>query len=277
MDITQLDADELNRISQERWDEKAAAWDEAIGADGNQFHRVLIAPTVTDLLAMKSGEHLLDVACGNGQFSRQMAATGVDVVAVDSSTVFLERARQHTQGAGTEIEQRITYHQVDATDEEALLTCGASGSFDAAVCNNALMDMATIEPLFRSLFTLLRSGGRFVFAVSHPCFNGASARRIAYEENDAGKLKTIRAVQVSRYLEDEVNEGVGMAGEKLPHYYFDRPINSLLRPGFEAGFVLDGFEEPVYEVSKSSADHALGWSHFRALPPSLIVRMRKYS
>lgn len=266
--------DELNQISQQRWNEKAASWDEAIGAEGNDFHQILIAPTVTDLLAMRAGERLFDVACGNGQFSRQMAADGVTVVAVDSSSVFLERARVHTQNAGAEIEQRIAYHHVDATDEEALLAFGEDGLFDAAVCNNAIMDMAEIEPLFRALSKLLRPGGRFVFAVTHPCFNGASARRIAYEENVDGRLQAVYAVQVSRYLEEEVGLGTGMAGEALPHYYFERPINALLRVGFETGFVVDGFEEPKY-IAQSESKSALGWSNYRQLPPSLIVRMRK--
>ena len=105
---------------------------------------------------MQPGERLFDVACGNGQFSRQMAAAGVTVVAVDSSSVFLERAQAHTQNAGTEIAQRIRYDQVDATDEEALLAVGEEALFDAAVCNNALMDMAEIKPLFSALFKLLR-------------------------------------------------------------------------------------------------------------------------
>lgn len=279
-DISHLAATQQSEIATQRWDEKAANWDERIGADGNQFHRVLIAPTVTELLAMQSGEKLLDIACGNGQFSRQMAADGVEVMAVDASEVFLERARHHTENAGADIAARITYRHVDATDEASLLACGEAGSFDAGsfdavVCNNALMDLATIRPLYRAVYALLRSGGRFVFAVSHPCFNGASARRIAYEENHAGKLEMIHAVQVSRYLEDEVGLGTGMKGETLAHYYFDRPINSLLRDGFEAGLVVDGFEEPMYEAPNPTADHLLGWSHYRNLPPSLIVRMRK--
>lgn len=274
-DISHLSTTQQSEIATQRWDEKAANWDERIGADGNQFHRVLIAPTVADLLAMQPGEKLLDIACGNGQFSRQMAADGVEVMAVDGSAVFLERARHHTECAAAEIAARISYRQVDATDEAALLACGDAETFDAVVCNNALMDLATIRPLYRAVHALLRSGGRFVFAVSHPCFNGASARRIAYEENHAGKLETIHAVQVSRYLDDEVGLGMGMKGETLPHYYFDRPINSLLRDGFEAGLVVDGFEEPMYEAPNPSSDHLLGWSHYRNLPPSLIVRMRK--
>jgi len=268
--------DELNQISQERWNEKAALWDETIGAGGNEFHRLLIVPTVTNLLAMQPGERLFDVACGNGQFSRQMAAAGVTVVAVDSSSVFLERAQAHTQNAGTEIAQRIRYDQVDATDEEALLAVGEEALFDAAVCNNALMDMAEIKPLFSALFKLLRPDGRFVFSMSHPCFNGASARRIAYEENVDGRLQAVYAVQVSRYLDEEVGLGTGIHGEALPHYYFERPISTLLRIGFETGFVVDGFEEPKY-VMPSASKSVLGWSNYQQLPPSLIVRMRKQS
>ena len=45
---------------------------------------------------------------------------------------------------------------MDATDAAQLLALGA-GRFDAAVCNMALMDMTTIDPLLRALPRLLKS------------------------------------------------------------------------------------------------------------------------
>src|SRR5688572_23715740 len=74
------------------WDAKAAFWDERMG-DGNQFQLELICPAVERLLAVRAGERILDAGCGNGVFSRRLAALGARVVAVDYSAQFLELAR----------------------------------------------------------------------------------------------------------------------------------------------------------------------------------------
>ena len=69
---------ELTSETREFWDQNAAFWDEYIG-EGNHFHNQLIRPTVERLLAIKPGEVVLDVACGNGNFSRRLATLGAKV------------------------------------------------------------------------------------------------------------------------------------------------------------------------------------------------------
>src|SRR5215203_7305136 len=94
------------------WNAKAAFWDERMG-DGNQFQLELIGPAVERLLAVRSGERILDVGCGNGVFSRRLAVLGAQVLAVDASARFLELARARS----SELADRIDYRLVDATDE----------------------------------------------------------------------------------------------------------------------------------------------------------------
>src|SRR6476619_5567764 len=120
------------------WDEVAVFWDERVEA-GRTWQKHLIQPPVERLLGLESGERVLEIACGNGQFARRMAELGAQVLAVDFSEGMLERARAH----GGQVE----YRHVDATDEEALLSLGESASFDAVVNNMAIMDMQTIEPM----------------------------------------------------------------------------------------------------------------------------------
>lgn len=97
--MTQRDrADELMALRQETqeiWEQKADHWDAQMG-EGNAFHNQLVAPAAARLLVPQPGETILDVACGNGQFSRQLATLGATVVATDFSATFLARAATRT-------------------------------------------------------------------------------------------------------------------------------------------------------------------------------------
>jgi SAM-dependent methyltransferase len=163
------------------WDANAAFWDAHMGDTGNDFHRQLVAPAAERLLAVRPGETVLEIACGSGLFARRLAELGARVVATDFSRVFLERARVRV---GEWAAERIEFCLMDATDSVQLMALGER-RFDAAVCNMALMDMAEIEPLFGALARLLAPGprGRFVFTLSHPCFNTTGCARMV-EETD---------------------------------------------------------------------------------------------
>jgi 2-polyprenyl-3-methyl-5-hydroxy-6-metoxy-1,4-benzoquinol methylase len=265
-------AADLRRLTDEArqiWDQKATWWDSHFGEDANLFVR----PTVERLLDLQPGQRVLDIACGNGAFSRRMAQLGARVVACDFSETFLRLARART---AADLAGLIEYRLVDATDEAQVLALGPE-PFDAAVCTMGLMDMATIEPLMGALSRLLKPAGRFVFAVTHPCFNTGGVTRVIEEEDRAGQLVTTRSVQVSRYLTPRIGQGVGVIGEPLAHTYFDRPLNVLFAPCFQAGFVLDSFEELAANPPREPAQHRPGsWSHFQEIPLFLVVRLRRW-
>jgi 2-polyprenyl-3-methyl-5-hydroxy-6-metoxy-1,4-benzoquinol methylase len=258
--------DDVRRV----WDTNAAFWDGYIGAEGNGFHRLLIAPVQMRLLALKPGERVLEIACGNGQFSREMARAGANVLATDFAESFLERARAHTGESGLEID----YRTADATDEAQILALGDPASFDAAVCTMAIHDIADIAPMMRALRTLLRPEGRFVFSVLHPCFNRGDVLLVNTTEDDAGILKTQYTVSVRNYLEWGPKRGIGIVGQPEPHWYFERPLHELLRPCFDAGLVLDALEEPAFPAGHGKPDRPASWSNYPHIPPALVVRLR---
>jgi 2-polyprenyl-3-methyl-5-hydroxy-6-metoxy-1,4-benzoquinol methylase len=261
--------DELNEASRQAWEANARWWDERVGEGGNRFHRELVAPAQLRLLELQPGELLLDIACGNGQFTREVGRLGVDVVAFDFSETFIERARSRTVDAGL---TNIEYAIIDATDEESLRGLGAD-RFDAAVCTMAIMDIAGIEPLLRGLTELLKTGGRFVFSVLHPCFNNVSCTMVVEERDRGGRLEQERSLKLSRYASIPPLRGLGIEGQPEPHYYFHRTLQELFSACFRSGFVLDGIEEPAYEED-APLESGLGWSSYSQFPPVLVARMR---
>lgn len=259
------DFKDFNTAVRDIWDENAAFWNERM-RDGNEFHNVLIAPAQERLLALRPGETVLDVACGNGQFARRMAALGAHVVGIDVAPRMIEHARS---AAGSD---RIEYRVVDAADPAALVALGRA-RFDAAACTMAIMDMASIDPLVSSLPALLRPQGRFVFSVMHPCFNSARARLVAEETTtEQGELVTRYGVSIFDYIQPRALRGVAMKGQPAAQYYFDRPISVLFNACFDAGFVLDRLEEPTFPAS--AQDGRANWSNITAIPPVLVARMR---
>lgn len=265
----------IDQSSQAVWDRKAGFWDDAIGAEGNIFHQTLVAPAVKRLLEIGNDERVLDVACGNGQFSRELAGLGAQVLAVDFSSTFLDRARQHTARLAIELAQRVTYRQVDATDEQALRSLGTQGSFDAVVCNMALMDMPTTVPLMRAVMILLRPGGRFVFSTSHPCFNQLGTTHAVDELDAEDGKRLVYSIKIPQYLTPQNGKGIGIRGEPEPHDYWDRPLHAILKDAFDAGLVLDGMEEPAFPPDAEQGND-LGWGgKFSEIPPVLVGRLRR--
>jgi ubiquinone/menaquinone biosynthesis C-methylase UbiE len=262
-----MDVDALNKQAQDAWNQNAKFWDERMG-EGNQFQRILIGPATERLLKLQPGELVLEIACGNGVFARRLAQLGAQVIATDFSENLLEQARKRTIGYGN----RIEYRYLDATNEEQMIALGER-SFDAAVCNMAIMDIASIESMMSALSQLLKIDGRFVFSVMHPCFNNPTVKLGLEEEDRNGEIVTEYFVKSAKYKDIPPQKGLAIIGQPIPHYYFHRPLNVLFNTCFQAGFVLDGLEEPTFGPEDSGA-RAFSWTNFKEIPPVIVARMR---
>ncbi|HEX8913508.1 MAG TPA: class I SAM-dependent methyltransferase [Humisphaera sp.] len=252
----------------EIWDRIAPWWAEAIG-EGNDFQLRLIMPTTDRLLEPRPGLRVLDVCCGNGNYARRLGRAGCRVLAVDASENFLADARRRTTAADGD----VAYARCDATDEAALLALGEAGSFDAVVCSMAVMDLPTVAPLFRAARRLLGPAGRFVYSVSHPCFNSNGSRMTAELVNEGGRTAQVFGVHITRYLRETTDLASGILNQPEPHYTFHRPIHVLVREAVSAGLSIDAMEEPAFPP-ESGAKSAFSWAKRPDVPPALVVRMR---
>ncbi|GMK40209.1 class I SAM-dependent methyltransferase [Paenibacillus sp. CCS19] len=256
----------LTDESRVRWDQVAGFWDDYMGEHSNRFHREIVRPSTERLLEVKEGDTVLDIACGNGNFSRRLADLGAQVVALDYSAVMIERAKQRSAS----YENRINYHVADATDYEALLAFGVE-RFGRAVANMALMDISDIQPLTSALSQLLKRDGVFVFSIPHPCFQSPNVRKIHETEEIEGQIVSRSSVQITNYLTPESFETIGVRGQPVPHLLFHRPLSYYINLFLGAGFIMDGWEEPSFQLNADSASR-FDWYE---LPPAVIFRFRK--
>jgi 2-polyprenyl-3-methyl-5-hydroxy-6-metoxy-1,4-benzoquinol methylase len=254
-----------NDETREVWDANAETWDAKMGDTGNDFVNLLQWPVIKPLLDIQPGQRILDIACGNGLFSRRVVALGAEVTAIDFSTELIRLANNWDA-------KNITYHVLDVTDEAALVKLGEH-AFDSALCNMALFDIADIAPLFHALPRLLKPGGCFVFSLTHPAFNNSSCVHIA-EEWDEGGIKTRYSVKISRYMTPYHAHGVALRDQPRPQLYFERPLHYYLKLGFDNGLVLDGFEERAFPEGHPQTNPLAWGGNFSEIPAILVARMR---
>lgn len=216
------------------WEENAEFWDSYMGDESNDFHRDLVRPSTERLLDVKDGDLVLDIACGNGNFSKQLADNGASVVAFDYSPRMIELAAKRRRNALN----KVSFNVCDATDYSALLKLRQNKPFDKAVANMAIMDISEIEPLFKAVFEMLKDDGVFVFATHHPCFT--------YPNKD--------------YFTACIDKGEAIPGQPVLQNYYHRTIEEIFNAAFKVGFVIDGFHEVPFKEQR--------------IPIIMIVRLR---
>ncbi len=117
-----------------------------------------------DLCGPVDGLDIIDLGCGEGYCSRELAGRGArSVTGVELSDEMVRLARTQEADLG----QGIKYRQGDVTKLD-----DADATYDLAVGVFVYnyVDTAQMRASFREVFRVLRKGGHFVFSVPHPAF-----------------------------------------------------------------------------------------------------------
>ena len=88
-----------------------------MGDESNEFHREVVRPKVTELLSPNPADYILDIACGNGNYSSYLAQRGASVVAFDYSKKMIELAKRRQ----SQYAKQIEFCVADATDRKSIL------------------------------------------------------------------------------------------------------------------------------------------------------------
>ena len=208
------------------WNEVADEW--VRHADQNDYRNALLMPLALEILGDVRGRRLLDLGCGEGGYSRALAARGADVVGVDSSPRLIEIAQER----GGDIRYICTNAKsLDGIEGDA---------FDVVLAAMSLMDVEDYEGSIGEIARVLRPGGRLVMSILHPCF---SAPISGWHEH----------FMVDRYFDRVAWEDFITPKFSKPVLRRHRPLEDIMRPLLDRKFILQLFREPDRAVDPRRA------------------------
>ncbi|MFG1881933.1 class I SAM-dependent methyltransferase [Micromonospora sp. NPDC049102] len=119
--------------------------------DAEYGHVLDSGESLVDLLAPRPGERIIDLGCGTGTLTAQIAGRGATARGLDISESMISQARRQYPG--------VRFDLGDAG------TLPADATHDAVFCNSALHWMGAPAEVFGAVFAAVTPGGRFVAEV----------------------------------------------------------------------------------------------------------------
>lgn len=232
------------------WEERAPGfieWARKPGHDSYwRFHRDAFLA-----LLPAPGKRTLDLGCGEGRLSRDLASLGYRVLGIDASPTMLRAARSASSG--------IAWCLADA----AVLPM-RDASFDLVIAFMSLQDVGALEAAISECARVLEPGGRLCLAIVHP-LNSAGT----FDGDDPESPFVIRGSYLERsYYQDDVARD----GLELTLVSAHRPFQAYCDALADAGLLIERVAEPP--APDHSFNHERG-RRWQRVPLFLHVRAVK--
>ncbi len=261
-----MDAAEVGRA----WDANASTWIELSRAGYDVYRDACNTPAFLAMLPDVAGLMGLDVGCGEGHNTRQVAARGASMVGVDISAEMIGAAR-HDEGSE---------RALDVVRADARALPFPAASFDFAVAFMSLMDMPDPDRVLVEVARVVRPGGFVQLSLTHPCTDvmaRVQAQTAAPPEGPAGPT-TARsyfdtAPHTERWLFQGANEATGARHEPFVVPRFPLTLAAWINGISAAGFALEQAGEPRASEEAVAAHPEL--ADTRVAPYFLHLRARR--
>lgn len=246
--------------AQTSWGGVASWYDDHLSRS-DTYHQKVLLPNLLRLVAPERGEVILDLACGQGFFTKAFAEKGATMMGVDVSEELIAIAKRSSPDA--------TFH-VGSIENLSMMK---EKSIHKATIILAIQNVEHVELVLKEAARVLKKGGTLHIVMNHPAF------RIPKESSwDFDSKKNVQYRRVDRYLSEskssiDMHPGIPNSAQTLS---FHRPLQFYFKLLGKSGFAVDRLEEWISHRESDSGPRAKAENGARKeIPLFLYLRAQK--
>ncbi len=243
------------------WGKVASWYHEMLSAEGT-FQKDLILPNLKRLLDVKKGQIVLDLACGTGFFSRELAQLGAKVIGVDVGKDLIDIARKNST-------KSIDYVVSSADDLSFLL----KNSVDAVLIVLALQNIENVNGVLKECKRVLKEKGKVFLVLNHPAFRVPKASDWGWDEENMVQYRRMDAYLSEKQVKIEMHPGQDKSIQTLS---FHRPLQFYFKMFAKNGFVVSKMEEWISNrIGPKGRKFAASEKARKEIPLFLFLEIKK--
>lgn len=211
------------------WEQSSKWYSEIVGKKGHYYHKHVIFPCLLELIDFSGISSVLDLACGQGVFSRQIPKS-LEYLGVDLSKSLIQEAKRFCKNKN---------HKFLVKDLEKDLALSKK-DFDVGLIILALQNIENRKKVFGNAQNHLRKNGKFYIVLNHPYFRIPKLTSWQVDEK-----KKVQYRRVDGYLSEKkipILTNPSLKSSSVTHSYHV-PFSLLTKELSQSGFVIERIDE----------------------------------
>ena len=214
------------------WNTVTTWYDTLLETDTDTYQAKVLTPNITRLMQIKKGDRVLDVACGQGYFSRLLHEQGAKVVGVDIGKDLIAQAKLRS-------DSNITYYITPSH----ILTPIKTNTIDKAVIVLAIQNIEKVLETISEIKRVLTKEGSCYIVLNHPAFRIPQASDWVYDDEKKLQSRKIDGYMNERTIKIDMTPGEKNLKKKLYTVSFHRPLQWYMKIFSKYGFAITRLEE----------------------------------
>ena len=214
------------------WEKSSNWYKKIVGDQGHYFHQAIIFPKIKQLINFDNIKSILDLACGQGIFERQIYPS-CEYVGVDISRSLINEAINKSQN------KKHKYLLADVSKKIPI----NENYFDLVTIILALQNIKNINGVINNAYKHLKIGGKFLIVLNHPTFR--IPRQSYWQVDPQNKIQYRRIDRYMSNLEIPISTNPGKFKKSEITWSFHYPLSKYSQILFENNFLIEKIEEWV--------------------------------
>ncbi|MEK7157863.1 MAG: class I SAM-dependent methyltransferase [Patescibacteria group bacterium] len=244
------------------WGNVADWYDEMLEKKDNTYQTNVILPNILRLINIKQNDQILDVACGNGFFTREFFKKGGKVKGIDISPELIEIAKKNSP-------KEIEYFVLPADNLEVI----KDKSIDKIVMILVMQNIENVGGVFNECNRVLKNGGKIFLVMNHPSFRIPKKSSWGFDEKNKIQYRKMDEYMSESKTKIEMHPSK-IGGENT--ISFHRPLQVYFKTLKKNGFCVTSLEEWISDKKSQPGPRAESEDKARKeFPMFLFIEAKK--